>query len=98
MNVVVDSRVNKIINRFSRTDRSRIQRTIELFEERGFDLNKIHLKRLTKNLWELRPGNIRLLFGLIDDQVIIVNAFVKKTNKTPPHELQIAERRFRQNI
>lgn len=92
--VHVDKRIRKKIAQFSRSDKVKIARITELFSERGFLLSEIYLKKLSDTIWELRPGRIRLLFGAIGNDAVIVNVFMKKTMKTPRKEIEIAERRF----
>ena len=94
MKVSADKRIKKILYSFSEADRARIDRVVELFTDKGFLLSEIYLKKISKNVWELRPGRIRLLFGIIDDEAIIVNIFVKKTAKTPLKEIRLAESRL----
>ena len=65
MKVNIDKRVKKILYSFSETDRARINKVVELFTDKGFSLSEIYLKKLSKNIWELRPGRVRLLFGTI---------------------------------
>ena len=91
---IIDEKVNRVFGKFSRKERSHIQSVIELFEERGFDLTQTHLKKLTKNLWELRSGNMRILFGMNRNIAVVVNIFRKKTNKTPKYELELAIKRL----
>lgn len=94
LNVSTDLRVRKILYSFSRIDRTRIDKIINLFKDQGFLLDERYLKKLSKNIWELRPGKVRLLFGIVDNEVIIVNIFIKKTMKTPSREIKLAERRL----
>lgn len=94
MKVSTDKRVTKILYNFPVGERARINKVVELFEENGFLLNEIYLKKLSKKVWELRPGRIRLLFGIIGNEAIIVNIFVKKTAKTPLKEIKLAESRL----
>ena len=72
---------------------------LQLIEE----LDKIpttYLKKLvnTDNIWEVRVqvgGNIFRLLGFFDgDNLVVLNhGFQKKTQKTPPKEIKIAENR-----
>lgn len=94
MRVSVDERVKKDLGRLSIPERARVNRVVNLFRDEGFLLNELHLKKLTRKIWELRPGRIRLLFGIAGDEAIIVNIFAKKTAKTPLKEIQLAERRI----
>lgn len=94
--VNTDKRVDKVLDDFPETERPKISQTIEFFQEKGFLLDQKYLKKLTKKIWELRPGRIRLLFGMVDNEAIIVNVFLKKTNKTPLKEIKLAEKRLSQ--
>lgn len=54
----------------------------------------------TSGLWEVRiqhGGNEFRLLGFFDglSAVVLVSAFSKKTQKTPPHEIELAETRKR---
>ena len=94
MKVSVDKRVEKVLNKFSQSEKSKITRVVLFFEDRGFLLTENHLKKLTKTVWELRAGNVRLLFGVINNQAVIVNAFKKQTQQTPISEISLAEKRL----
>lgn len=69
-----------------------------MFTEYGFALTEQHLKKLGKNLWELRAGKIRLLFGLIENSAIVVNIFLKKSQKTPKKEIELAIKRLKEYL
>ena len=50
-------------------------------------------------LWEVRtslPGNriARMVFALVEGRLIALHGFIKKTQKTPPAELEIARKRM----
>jgi phage-related protein len=52
----------------------------------------------TNDIWEVRVqfgGNIFRLLGFLEDTslVILTNGFAKKTQKTPPQEIKLAEQR-----
>ncbi len=52
-------------------------------------------KRISNNIWELRPGNNRILFfGWNGNNFVLLHHFAKTTRKTPPRELSIAEKRM----
>ena len=93
--VSTDKRINKFLYSLPRSDRAKIQHLIELFGEKGFSLSANYLKKISKNIWELRPGRVRLLLGIVENEGIIVNAFIKKTMKTPMREIELAEDRLR---
>ena len=96
MKVSNDPRVDKEIRSLSRIDSSRVVKVIELFRDYGFSLPTLYLKKITKNLWELRTGRFRLLFGLVKGETIIVSIFLKKTQKTPKKEIELALKRIKE--
>jgi phage-related protein len=64
-------------------------------------LSEPHVKHLEGKLWELRltgrDGIARALYiTAIGRRVVVVRAFVKKTQKTPPAEIKLALRRARE--
>lgn len=98
MRVGNDPKVDKKIRSLPLDENSRIVRVIELFKEGGFGLNETYLKKLSHKVWELRAGKWRLLFGIINNEAIIVNIFQKKTQKTPRREIDLAIKRLTQYI
>ena len=97
MRVITDDRVKNFLDSLSIVERGRIQGYISLFVKNKFLLRGQYLKKLKNGIWELRPGNIRVLFGIIDGDMIIVNIFKKKTQKTPKQAIKIAENRLKKH-
>ena len=56
--------------------------------------------RCPPDLWEVRvniPGGIaRVLFTVDKDLMILLNGFIKKSQKTPENELETAKKRLNQ--
>lgn len=96
MKVSNDPRVDKEIRSLPEKENARMVRVMELLEDNGFGLTEPYLKKLTSGLWELRAGRWRLLFGIVGDRATIVNIFLKKTQKTPKKELELAIRRLKE--
>lgn len=92
--VITDKRVKEFLTSLSGIDQGRAQGYIELFEENGFRLPSQYLKKLESNLWEIRPGSLRLLVGRAGAVMVIVNAFKKKSQKTPRQEIKTAKKRL----
>lgn len=98
MEIITDSRVDKFIKKLNEIEKGRVLRYLDLLDAYGFTLSSKYLKKLTNRVWELRPGNIRLLLGKskISQTVLIVNVFKKKTQKTPKKEIETANTRLKQ--
>lgn len=55
-------------------------------------LNENITKHLDDDIWELRPGNNRVLyFYFKDDTFVLLHQFRKKTQKTPKREIERAK-------
>jgi phage-related protein len=55
-------------------------------------------RSLGRGLWEVRSdlasGRIaRVIFGIADDRMVLLHGFMKKTQKTPKADLELASRR-----
>lgn len=96
LKVITDKRVKDFLASLPEVDQGRAQGYIELFAENGFRLPSQYLKKLEGDLWELRPGSMRLLMGRVGSLMIIVNAFKKKSQKTPRQEIKTAMRRLQE--
>lgn len=89
----IDSFSNKIIDK--------IRSDIRLLKEYGLTLlSTSKVKKINKNLYELRiktSVQIRLIFVFINPDIfLIVHGFVKKTNKTPIKEINLALGRMKE--
>lgn len=74
-------------------------RITELFAEFGADLGMPHCKALGSGLFEFRPkgkeGIARVLYcTMVGKKVVVLHCFVKKTERAPKAELDIARKRM----
>lgn len=81
--------------------RSKIKNTLWLLKDYGPSLGPPHSKKLTgTKLWELRilgQNNIRIFYTPLPDQkLLLLHGFVKKSEKTPPQEIETALKRLLQ--
>ncbi len=82
--------------------RARILRLLRVIEAHGLDeVGGPHVKHLDGKLWELRAkgpeGIARAVYVTVTGRrVVILHAFVKKTQKTPPGALALARERMRE--
>lgn len=75
-------------------------RLTDLMLEFGSNLGMPHTRSLGDGLIELRikgrEGIARVFFcTVIEKRIIMLHVFIKKTNKTPQKEIQIAKNRLR---
>ena len=65
----------------------------------GWPLGMPLVRKLEKNLWEVRThisnGIGRVIFTVIGNQMVLLHAFVKKSQKTPKADLEMARKRLK---
>lgn len=72
-------------------------RELELLETFGNELREPHSKPLGDGIYEVRAkfaSDITrvLYFFVVDKKIILTNGFVKKTQKTPVNEIELAKK------
>lgn len=78
-----------------------MRRLVELLVEHGPSLKLPHSRALGDGLFELRPhgrsGTGRALYCfLAGRRVVVLHAFIKKTQETPDRDLKLARKRQRE--
>ncbi|MBI3950720.1 MAG: type II toxin-antitoxin system RelE/ParE family toxin [Acidobacteria bacterium] len=100
----VDGRspVEEFIRSLPDKARAKVNRTIELLATLGFALPMPHNRKVqgVEKLWELRvqsPPQIHRIFyfATVGRRFILLHGFTKKTEKTPPREIQVAVTRMK---
>lgn len=81
----------------SKEHRIRLKKFVEYVENLkcyGTYIGEPAVKKLTgTEFWELRPTRDRVIFvHILKDKILLLNHFVKKTEKTPPREIEKARR------
>ncbi|WP_275352403.1 type II toxin-antitoxin system RelE/ParE family toxin [Xenorhabdus bovienii] len=80
---------------------ARLLKLLELIEEHGANLGEPHTKAMGKGLFEIRAkaqeGIGRGLFCYLQgSNIIVLHVFVKKSQKTPKKDLELAYERMRE--
>jgi phage-related protein len=84
----------------SEDDRRVIGKDIQKVEF-GWPIGMPYCRHLGEGLWETRSdlsgGWIaRVVFAIVEGEMVLLHGFVKKSQKTPEPELQLARRRLRE--
>ena len=99
---LLNRNVEKEIEALSADIRQRFLRISELIEANGLAaMREPHVKHLEDKLWEMRmkgrDGIARAIYvTAVGQRVVVVHAFVKKTQKTPKGALEVARQRARE--
>lgn len=92
--------VREVLDNYSKQQRSKLLKAIATIEEFGISRDIPNLRKLSgTKLWEYRilgKDNIRLiLVSVINGRIVILNIFVKKSQKTSTKELKTTNERYR---
>lgn len=76
---------------------AKIFRYLELLEKEGNNLREPFSRPVGEGIFEIRPHAggvyIRILYFFISGgKVIVTNGFIKKTNKTPSEQIELAKK------
>jgi phage-related protein len=99
---VLDARVRDEIEALPADMRARFRRIVELIQGHGLErMREPHVKHLEGPLWEMRmkgkDGISRAIYLTAKGRrVVVVRAFVKKTQETPRREIDIALQRVKE--
>lgn len=98
LNAVVDAEIAEL----PADMRARFVHICRLIEEFGLErVGETHVKHLRGPLWEMRmkgkDGISRALYvTAVGRRVVVVRAFIKKTQKTPNREIELALKRAKE--
>lgn len=97
MNVILLKEVDNFIPTLQKSVQSKWLRYLKLLKQYGKVLGMPHVRHLPGGIRELRvrgTQEIRAFFIIKEDQVTIVHAFIKKTQKIPQRELETMQKRI----
>ena len=76
--------------------RAKMADTISILQDNGYELREPYSKHLSEGIFELRAkvGSdiTRVLYFFVERHIILTNGFIKKTQKTPPKEIERAKK------
>ena len=93
-----DIPIKDFLNSLDVKMRAKMYGLIGILKEKGNQLREPYSKHLDDGIFELRckvGRNITrvLYFFYYKGQIVLTNGFVKKTQKTPPEEIELAKKR-----
>lgn len=77
----------------SRIRLNKIRDYIKALSLHGATLGEPYMKKISGDIWELRPASDRIMFAVWTGKgFVLLSHFMKKTQKTPPAEIEKAKR------
>lgn len=91
--------VSKFLDECSKKQQNKILRIFQHLQEYGIQVAIPHIKKLTGTpFWEIRilgKDNIRIIYVVeINQLVVLLHGFFKKSQKTPLKEIEICYQRY----
>jgi phage-related protein len=91
--------VKEFIESVTRQQKAKIFKVFYLLQEYGLSAIVPHIKKITGTpFWEIRilgQDNIRIVYIVAQkDAILALHGFIKKTQKTPEKEINIALKRY----
>jgi len=83
----------KFIASLDTSSQAKLVRDIDLLQKNGPILKMPFVKKIHKELWELRTSGkqkVRLIYSIRKNQIYILHWFIKKSQKIKPKELKLA--------
>lgn len=92
-----ESPVEEFIDTLEPKMQAKVLRTMELLKRNGLELREPYTKSLGRGIFELRVKHgtdiSRVLYFFMEGQrIIFTNGFIKKTDKTPKQEIELARK------
>lgn len=90
---VKELREKSDLSKDARINFNKVVAYLDILEEMGTRIGEPVTKHLDGEIWELRPLANRILYAYFkDNKFLLLHHFVKKSQKTPPREIEKAKR------
>lgn len=93
-----DNKIEKFISSFEKPTIAKVLRALDLLETFGNRLGMPHSKPMKNGLFELRVRGVqevRMIYAFHKQGIVLLNAFLKKTDRIPSKEIVEAESKKR---
>lgn len=95
MRVIIDPRAEKSYKKFILINKSKLFEYIKLLKEYGFFLREPYMKKIERNMWELRPKNFRIFLTKWEGKAVVVHIMRKKSNKISTKTFSLLKKRIK---
>ncbi len=91
------------INELSNEDQTKILGCLENIQQLGFDCPRVEFRQIEGKLWEIKiranSGGFRFFYVSVSKKLLVILHMIKKkTQKTPPKDINVAMNRLKEVI
>ena len=91
--LIEDLKKKEATNKGARISLKKIREYIRVLKRFGTRAGEKYTKHIEGNIWELRPQSNRIFFFFwIENTIVLLHSFQKKSQKTPKKEIEQARR------
>ena len=92
----MDRYIRSLLRAGDRSGAATIARHVALLEEHGANLGMPHSRLIDRDerIWELRPGNHRVAYAEHEEQIVLLHAWRKQSQRLDMSELERARNRL----
>ena len=94
--------IDDYLNNLGKKERAKIVKYLEVLKRSNNLIATYLVKHIRGKIWELRVDfsskRYRLLYCILDRQIVILHIFLKKTAKSPNLEISIALKRYEETL
>jgi len=90
------------IKRQPKADRARLVEALEQIELHGLEARRVRFRQVRGKRWEIKVEarrSHRVFYASLEgEEIVLLHAYPKKSQKAPTKEINVAERRMREII
>ncbi len=95
--------VEEFIDKLQSRDRAKVLACLRNVEELGFESPRVEFRQIRGRLWEIKiktaDAGVRIFYVSIGkDNIMLLHAYKKESQKAPTREIKVAEQRMQEVI
>lgn len=97
------SPIREEIKKLNAEERARIWGCLECVEKIGVECHRVEFRQIKGKLWEIKikgiTGAYRIFYMMLDrNTMMLLHFYIKKSQKAPKNEIEIAEKRMKEKL
>ena len=94
MTIRVLPQVQKFIDSLALEIRAAVKADLKDLQKHGLATPLVSLRQIKGKLWEIRTNGFRIFYVMVDEDMILLQAYKKQSQKAPKQEIKTALQRM----